>query len=133
MSILEFLQALFKMFNLTAFEKDGKITIKTLEEFYTDGVSRNITKFVDPKKITVDKALPYQQINLGFENKTKLAKQHSQLSSSNWGELKFTNSEDLDSNNQVFDLKIPFEHMKFERLIDANTALSELALSLIHI
>ena len=127
MSILEFLQALFKMFNLTAFEKDGKITIKTLEEFYTDGVSRNITKFVDPKKITVDKALPYQQINLGFENKTKLAKQHSQLSSSNWGELKFTNSEDLDSNNQVFDLKIPFEHMKFERLIDANTALSELA------
>ena len=61
------------MFNLTAFEKDGKITIKTLEEFYTDGVSRNITKFVDPKKITVDKALPYQQINLGFENKTKLA------------------------------------------------------------
>ena len=34
LKIIDFLTGLFKMFNLTAFEKDGIIHVKTLESFY---------------------------------------------------------------------------------------------------
>ena len=54
MKIVTFLTGLFKMFNLTAFiESDvsssdyGKVRVRTLDSFYANGTSRNITEFVD--------------------------------------------------------------------------------------
>lgn len=62
MKIIDFLSSLFKMFNLVAYvQTDGKIQVKTLNEFYTT-TERDITKYVDIEKSQVNVALPYKEI-----------------------------------------------------------------------
>jgi len=118
---IDFISGLFKMFNLTAFEKDGIIHVKTLEEFYNSGSIRDITEFVDPSSSEIDKALPYEEIIFKYKDTdTRLAKQHSQLSGSDWGSLKYNNSELLDSNNKVFNVELPFAHLKYEKLLNGS-------------
>lgn len=116
---IDFLTGLFKMFNLTAFEQDGIIHVKTLEEFYNAGSVRDITEFVDPTTMKINKALPYEEIKFKYKDTdSKLAKQHDQLSGSSWGSLGYNNNEDLNSSNNVFNVEVPFAHMKFEKLLN---------------
>jgi len=114
---IDFLTGLFKMFNLTAYEQDGIIHVKTLEEFYNSGSGRDITEYIDPSTMQIDKALPYEEIQFKYTSTDSiLAKQHKQLSGTEWGSVKYNNNEDLSSNNEVFKVEVPFEHMKFEKL-----------------
>lgn len=123
LKIIDFLTGLFKMFNLTAYEKDGIIHVKTLESFYNGGTVRDVTDYVDPSTTQVDKALPYQEVKFGYEDTdTKIAKQHTQLSKTAWGGLEYQGTGGLDSNNETFDITTPFAHLKLERLINGNSA-----------
>jgi hypothetical protein len=123
LKIIDFLTGLFKMFNLTAFEQDGIIHVKTLEQYYSSGSIRDITEYVDPTSIQVDTALPYEEIEFKYRSTgSKLAKKHTTISSSAWGALKYSSNENLDSNNEKFVVEAPFEHLKFEKLY--NTASS---------
>jgi hypothetical protein len=91
---IDFLTGLFKMFNLTAFvEDDGTIKIQTLDSFYSSGVDRNITEFIDISESAVNVALPFKERFLGFE-------------------------EDIDG--EIFKVEVPFEHHKFQRLLNLN-------------
>lgn len=121
--IVDFLSGLFKMFNLTATAKNGKITIDTLDEFYDGGTLRNITEFVDSTSKSVNKALPYRAINFKYEDTENiLAKQHKEQFQSDWGSASYDDDGALDSNNTTYEIIPPFQHMKFERLYDGSTA-----------
>jgi hypothetical protein len=121
--IVDFLSGLFKMFNLTATAKNGKITIDTLDDFYDGGTLRNITEFVDSTTKTVNKALPYRAINFKYEDTENiLAKQHKEQFQSDWGSASYDDDGALDSNNTTYEIIPPFQHMKFERLYDGSTA-----------
>ena len=52
-----------------AFKKDNKINIIPLEDFYDQGVSYDITKYVDVSKSTVSKLLQYRNIDFNFKSK----------------------------------------------------------------
>jgi hypothetical protein len=120
--IIDFLSGLFKMFNLTAYVEKNKteITVKTLDDFYLEGGSYDITKYVDVSKSQVNVALPYREINFKHEDtKTFLAAKHTQISGSNWGESQYDSGQKLDGS--IYNVKTPFAQMKYERLIDENT------------
>ena len=122
MKVIDFLTGLFKMFNLTAFQQDGIIHVKTLESFYNSGSVRDITEFVDPTTISIDKALPYREIEFKYEDTgTTLAKQHKEIQGSDWGGMKYRETGDLNSNDQTFEVVAPFSHLKYERLNGVNT------------
>ena len=119
--VIDFISGLFRMFNLTAYVEKNKteITVKTLDSFYNDGISYDITKYIDTNKSQVNTTLPYRKINFKHEDtKTILAEKHTQQFGKNWGESEFTNGEKLDGS--IYDIKTPFSQMKYERLIDAN-------------
>ena len=123
--IIDFLSGLFKMFNLTATAKNGKITVDTLDEFYDNGTLRNITQFVDSTTKSVNTALPYRSINFKYEDTGNiLAKQHLEQFQSDWGSASYDGDGTLDSNNATYEIIPPFQHMKFERLYDGNAAQS---------
>ena len=123
MNVIDFLTGLFKMFNLTAYEVDGIIHVQTLESYYLAGTVRDITKFVDPQSIQVDKALPYEEIKFEYKDTgTILANQHDQISSVGWGSLNYVETGGLDSNNETFSIEAPFAHLKYERLVDPNAS-----------
>ena len=119
--IIDFISGLFKTFNLTAYvDKITKtIVVKTLNEFYADGGSYDITKYIDVNKSSVNISLPYREINFQHgDTKTFLSSFHDQKFGKVWGKSEFTNSEKLDGS--IYGIKTPFSQMKYERLIDSN-------------
>ena len=114
--IIDFLTALFKMFNLIAYIKeDGSIYVDTLDSFYATSTSYDITKYIDVKTSSVNVALPYREIKFKYDGlKTFLAAQYEQLQVQEWGTEYYSTSTNLDGG--VYEVKLPFEHMLFERL-----------------
>ena len=122
MGILEFLTGVFKFFNLTAYvEKNStKIVVKTLNDFYSDGGSYDISKYIDVNSSSVNVALPYKEVNFEHEDtKTFLSAIHKQKFNKTWGKSEFTNNgEKLDGS--IYSIKTPFSQMKYENLFDIN-------------
>ena len=118
MKTIDFLSGLFKTFNLTAYLEDDVIVVKTLDDFYSDGIDYDITKYIDVEKSSVNVALPYKEISFEHEDtKTFLSATHKQKFGKTWGKSDYNNEENLDGSN--YSVKTPFSQMKFERLVDA--------------
>jgi len=119
--VIDFLTGLFKMFNLTSFVNDeGVIVVQTLDAYYASSTNTwDITQYVDTTKSQVDSPIPYRQINLGYKGtETFLAKNFKNQQNKEWGKLEFEASSKFEGN--TYDIELPFEHMLFERLRDAN-------------
>ena len=121
--VLEFLTGIFKLFNLTAFVLDnGTIKVQTLDSFYNNqstGSPFNISNFIDIGKSQVNLALPYREIIFQYKGLgTKLAMQHEQLTTGGvgWGTTEYMGDAKYDGG--VYKVEAPFEHMKYERLIN---------------
>ena len=124
--VLEFLTGIFKLFNLTAFVLDnGTIKVQTLDSFYaapSSGSPFDISSFIDVSKSQVNVALPYREIIFEYKGLgTKLALQHEQLTTGGvgWGTTEYMGDAKYDGG--VYKVEAPFEHMKYERLIDVAT------------
>lgn len=117
--IIDFLNGLFNLFNLTAYVlPNGNIEVQTIDDYYAAGTTYDITSYLEISKSKVDVALPFKQINFEYEGLgTFLAKQYEQLNNVGWGSLRFTLNDALyDAPTEVYTVKPPFEHMQFERL-----------------
>ena len=137
MSTLSFLTSIFQMFNLTAYYVEDpadpdyqKIKVQTLDSFYANYNTYDISEYIDINSSSVDAALPYREINFSYEGtETFLAKQYDQLTGKAWAAEEFTgdyttNGDSFDGNNEKYSIKIPFEHVLNERLVDVNTTLT---------
>ena len=126
MKVLDFLTSLFKMFNLVAYVEGGEMVVKTLDDFYDNPSSDSpydITRYVDVNSSQVNSALPFREVVYTYKGLgTFLAKQHEQLFNKDWGKEEYKGSDGLILSEGIFKSEIPFEHMKFERLIDLNTS-----------
>jgi len=124
MKIIDFLTGIFQMFNLTAFvDETGTIVVRTLDSFYNASTTTwTIDEYVKTETSTVDSALPFKQINLGYKGLgTFLAKQFEQLENRGWGTLGFTlENATFDGPQNDYTIEIPFEHLQYQRLVNAN-------------
>lgn len=65
--VLELITTWFKMFNLTAYlDNDGVIVVKTLDDFYSNGVEYDITPYVETSSSAINRSIPYSNINFTF-------------------------------------------------------------------
>lgn len=141
MKVIDFLTGLFKMFNLTAYYIDepadvnvGKIYVDTLDNFYSSAVNNKlgglieIEKYVDASEHTVSSVLPFTDISFQYEETNTVLMEHHY---EEFGEV-FGNSEfnvkrkypDIDRGKK-YEIKLPFSHFKYERLLDLNVAASD--------
>ena len=127
MKVLDFLTSIFKMFNLVAYVEGGIMVVKTLDTFYANPSTDSpydITKYIDVNSSKVDSALPFREVDFSYKGlKTFLAKKHEQLFSEDWGTEEYNGEDSSILSNSIFKVEVPFEHMKFERLIDSNTSI----------
>lgn len=142
MKVIDFLSALFKMFNLVAYaDDDDTIVVKTLDDFYDSSYSGttpnnveiyDISKYVDTESTTISPALPYKEIHFKYtDTNTVLAKNHQQVENEEWGSVEYDGtvtdgSTRVDNNiyGDIYKVEIPFHHMKYEKLIDRTTKLA---------
>ena len=131
MKVVDFLQGIFKMFNLTAKPNDeGVIVVKTLNQFYDDGNTIDITTKVDTEEVGVNRMDLFKNIEFKFsEAKTFGLVNNNEISSTDYGNLEYQATADGTDSNLVFDgkdykINLPFEKMYYERLFDENDLLS---------
>lgn len=139
MKVIDFLTGIFKVFNLTAFYIDdvsdsnfGKIYVDTLDNFYNDGqynklgTTIDITKYRDIKDHQVDSVLPFTDIEFKYEE-TNVVLMENHLARFNevFGDAEFNvrkNFPNKIDRGTKYELKVPFSHMKYERLFDLGSA-----------
>ena len=130
MKIIDFLTGLFKLFNLTAFiEQDrndtnyGKIKVVTLDDFYdaSSSTTFDVTKYVHSSETDIESTIPFSEIDFEYkEGKTLLMKQHKETFNDEFGNEEFMPT-GVDR-GKPYKVSVPFEHFKFERLIDENSS-----------
>ena len=129
MKIIDFLTAIFKMFNLTAYVNDvGTIVVRTLDSYYAASTQvYNINKYLDTTTSKVDIALPFKDIIFGYKGLgTILAEKYNQINNIEWATEKYTpTNTQFTTPSESYKVEIPFEHMMFERLTDANTPFND--------
>jgi hypothetical protein len=124
MKIIDFLSAIFKMFNLTAYvDETGTIVVRTLDSYYAaSSVVWDINEYVDIDKSSVNIALPFKEIEFAYKGLgTFLSKQFEQLENTGWGTLSYSlDNAKYDAPQSSYKLSIPFEHLQYQRLVNAN-------------
>jgi hypothetical protein len=120
--VIDFLTGLFKMFNLTAYiEPNGSIKVQPLDDYYIEDTI-DITKYVDISSSKSDVALPFKNVDFKYEgNQTILADKYKQLENKYFGQEEYKGDSDLRWVGKEYEVKLPFEHLMYERLIDQTT------------
>jgi hypothetical protein len=119
MKIMDFLNAIWKMFNLVAFiDENNIVQVDTLDNFYSGATSYDISEFVDVEESQVDVPLAYKEIKFAYKDTgTILATKFNQIVNKEWGAI-FFNSGEESLTGGLYTVEIPFHHMQFERLKD---------------
>jgi len=122
MKVIDFLTNLFKMFNLVAFKEDNKINVLPLNDFYAQGTTYDITKYVDTTKSTVEKVLQYKSVKFDFKSKKSFLIQNQQeLLGNNFAGESYPPSNDNEWDGKDFKVELDFEKMLYERLTNSDT------------
>lgn len=124
--VIDFLTGLFKMFNLTSFiDRDKNVIIATLDDYYGSSTTTwDITQYIDKESSIVNSVLPYKQIEFSYEGTDSfLASNHLSQFRKEWGGLKYDARDHKQSptdkvSGGVYEIEVPFEHFKYERLVD---------------
>ena len=120
-TIIDFLNGLFRMFNLTVYADGDIIKVLPLQDFYANNYETyDITEFVDITKKDVNNALPYRELDIMYKDTgTFLARKYDELANKDWGAIEYrATTEQLDGKN--YKIEAPFGHMQFERLNNGN-------------
>ena len=117
LKINDFLNGLFRAFNLTGFvDFNGQIVIKTLDSFYAGGQTQDITEYVKTDTHTIGEAIPFSNVDFEYPDpKSILAQRFQFLNNRKFGSLSYIGDATKKSNYKI---KLPFEHMLYERLQD---------------
>ena len=115
LKVKDFLNGLFKQFNLTVFLNLKKeIVVQTLDSFYAGGETQDLTEYVKTDTHTVGDSLPFSEVDFEYsEPKTILAQRFELLNNQKYGELNYR--VDVSKKN-IYQIKLPFSQMLFERL-----------------
>ena len=122
MKVIDFLTGLFKMFNLVAYKRlgDSTIYVETFDDFMFEGVTRDITKYIDISKSTVDRPVPYNQVNFNYsEPVTQTSLRFKNQFAQSFGDLEYSSPEKYDG--KAFNLQVPFERSVLINLKDTNS------------
>ena len=143
MKVIDFLTGIFKTFNLTAYfiddisdPKFGHIYVDTLDNYYADatnnrlGATIDIDEYLDTSEHTVESILPFTDIEFKYkENEALLMRQHEESFNEVFGDAEFNvrrNFPDKIDRGTKYEIKIPFTHLKYERLIDGSLEAQDL-------
>ena len=116
---IDFLTNLFKMFNLVAYKVDDTIRVVPLNDYYEEGLTYDITKYVDTSKNSISKVLQYKNIEFNFPSKESfLVKKSDELQGANFAGESYSPDPNLQADGTDYKIEPIFEKMLYERLSD---------------
>ena len=115
--VLDFLNGLFKMFNLTSFVNfEGEIVVQRLDDFFASGQTLDLTEYIKTDEHVVNKTLPFSEVDLEYvEPKSILAQTFLNTNNRKYGEVEYKGDA---KDKNIYKVTAPFEHMLYSRLSD---------------
>ena len=109
----DFFSGILKMFNLTCFSvSDGVYQIEQIENWYSAGTIRDVSKYIISDEINIERVKPYKAITFQYEKcENILATEYLSRSAVPYGDLKYT----LNNDGEEFEVSLPFENMPFQK------------------
>ena len=132
LKIVDFLKGIFNMFKLVAIPKDaGSIYINTLDSYYSQGKRYDATKYIDFAKFDVDRGELLKRISFEFEEPSTIMNMEfkKQAADGQGYGASLVNVYESTTPKKLIDgdtleVKLPFEQIYFERLIDQNNTVA---------
>ena len=124
--VFDFLNSIFKMFNLIAYNDNENIFVDDLLSWYEVGQIYDVTKFVNTENLNIKKSKIFKEINYSFEDTEQIiGEQYKQSNNITYGNLEFkltdaNGQEQKDLDGEQLDIDVVFENPIFERLQDVN-------------
>lgn len=114
--IEDFFSGILKMFNLTCFSENGiDFTIETLEDYYNDGNTIDITKYIKSDNINLNRVKSFKKINFEYEKSESLVNAgFLAANGQEYGSLLYSTGND----GEEYSIKLPFENLNFNNLND---------------
>ena len=114
MTIEEFFSGILKMFNLTCYsEVAGIFKIEQLENWYTSGLTRNLTEHIISDEFDIERSKAYKKVNFKYQKgESFLNEEFMSRSKVPYGDLYY----ELDNDGEIYTVELPFEtllHSKF--------------------
>jgi len=122
MKILDFLSSLFKMFNIVA-EVDEALNIKTthFDHFMSNGVSRDISEYVDTSSYNVNRPNVFSSMRFKFADpKVAMEIGYEKVNGKQYGELEYDliGQTGVKLSGNEYTLDIPNQRVPLEPLLD---------------
>tara|TARA_R110002074_G_scaffold6043_2_gene28484 strand:+ start:921 stop:3281 length:2361 start_codon:yes stop_codon:yes gene_type:complete len=132
LKIVDFLKGIFNMFKLVAIPKtDGSIYINSLDSYYSQGKRYDATKYIDFAKFDVDRGELLKRISFEFEEPSTIMNMEFKKQAADgqgYGASLVNVYESLTPKKLIdgdtLEVKLPFEQIYFERLIDQNNTVA---------
>ena len=122
--IIDFLRGLFSMFKLIVkIDENDLIYVNPIKDYYAAGKLYDITDYVDSDNYEVERGKLLNPINFGFEEPTTLLNTQFEKNTGLSYGVEELILEDEDGNKldgESFEVKLPFEQIVYERLLDIN-------------
>ena len=117
LKIKDFLNGLFRKYNLTAYLGfNNEIIVTTLDDYYKNGDTHDITEYVKTDEHTISENIPFSEVDFEYaEPSSILAQQFRNLNNKKYGELNYKANV---SKENIYQIQLPFESMIYERLFD---------------
>jgi hypothetical protein len=117
MKVSDFVSAILKMFNLTAFsENDIDYTFEQLENWYYQGQIKNLTQYTITD-LEFERIKPYKKINFEYEKcESFMNRAFFDNGAREYGNLSYT----FNTDGADYTIKLPFENLLFNKFTSTN-------------
>jgi len=114
--VSDFIGSLVRAFNLVIVPTgNSKFDIEPLDDWYAEGVTRDVNEYIDTEEVTISKPSLYRRINFSYnETGAILGEQYRLQNDIGYGDLRA----DFNFDGEEFKLEVGFDNMLFERLSD---------------
>jgi hypothetical protein len=118
MTIEEFFSGILKMFNLTCYsEVAGVFKIEQLEDWYTNGTTRDITTYIIGDEFDIERSKAYKKVNFKYQKgESFLNEQFMSRSKVPYGDLYY----ELDNDGEEYTIELPFENLLHTKFTGTN-------------
>lgn len=117
MKVADFVSAILKMFNLTAFsENESVYTLEQLENWYYQGQIKNFTQYTITD-LDFERIKPYKKINFEYEkSESFMNRAFFDNGAREYGNLSYT----FNTDGNDYTIKLPFENLLFNKFTGIN-------------
>lgn len=117
MRVSDFVSAILKMFNLTAFsENESVYTLEQLENWYYQGQIKNLTQYTITD-LDFERIKPYKKINFEYEkSESFMNRAFFDNGAREYGNLSYT----FNTDGNDYTIKLPFENLLFNKFTGIN-------------